>query len=63
MRNKFTKSNNPNKKKRQYVPIYSREYTEERKTEMMKLLSEATTEDQRIDIIKAYEVTVRPYTK
>ena len=38
---KFTKFNNPNRRKRTSKPKYSNEYMEERKAELRKLLTEA----------------------
>ena len=51
---KFTKFNNPNKRKRKPIPKYSNEYMEERRTELRKLLTEAKTPAEEKQIIEAF---------
>lgn len=59
---RFTKYNNPNKKRKHYKkPIYSKEYIENRKNEMYSLLASAKTEEEKDAIIKAFNISIRPY--
>ena len=61
---KFSKYNNPRRKTSKTRPCpYSREYVEDRKSELYALLAQAKTEEERDAIIKAYDVTIHPYNK
>jgi len=51
---KFTKFNNPNRRKRKPIPKYSNEYMEQRREELRKLLSEAKTPAEEKQIIEAF---------
>ena len=51
---KFTKFNNPNRRKRTSIPKYSNEYMEERREELRKLLAEAKTPAEEKQIIEAF---------
>lgn len=51
---KFSKFNNPNRRKRKPIPKYSNEYMEERREELRKLLSEAKTPAEEKQIIEAF---------
>lgn len=53
---KFTKFNNPNRKKRKPMPKYSNEYMEERRQELRKALSEAKTPAEEKHIIEAFNI-------
>ncbi|NLC25588.1 MAG: hypothetical protein GX777_03065 [Fastidiosipila sp.] len=58
----FTKYNNPNRKRRTRKSAYSQEYVEERRNEMYQLLALAESDQERDNIIKAFDVSIRPYT-
>ena len=58
MEMRFTKYNNPNRRKKNSIK-YSRSYIEEQRDEMYKLLSQAETQEQRDNIIKAFNVSIR----
>lgn len=58
---KFSKYNNPNKKRNRKSSSYSSAYIAEKRKEMYCLLAKAETEEERNYIIKAYDVTIRPY--
>ena len=51
---KFSKFNNPNRRKRKPIPKYSNEYMEERREELRKLLAEAKTPAEEKQIIEAF---------
>lgn len=51
---KFTKFNNPNRRKRKPLPKYSSELMEEKRTELRKALSEAKTPAEEKQIIEAF---------
>ena len=51
---KFTKFNNPNRRKRKPIPKYSNEYMEERSTELRHALTEAKTPAEEKQIIEAF---------
>ena len=51
---KFSKFNNPNRRKRKPIPKYSNEYMEERRAELRKLLAEAKTPAEEKQIIEAF---------
>lgn len=53
---KFTKFNNPNRKKRKPIPKYSNGYMEERRQGLRQALSEAKTPTEELHIIKAFNV-------
>lgn len=58
---KFTRYNNPRKKKRKTrKPPYSESYINERKEELYQLLSEANSDYERDMLIKAFNVSIRP---
>lgn len=54
---KFSKFNNPNRKKRKPMPKYSNEYMEERREELRKLLAEAKTPAEEKRIIEAFNIS------
>lgn len=56
---KFSKYNNPNRKRRRRS-TYSTQYIEERKQELMTLLTEAKTDNERQMLIEAYRICVNP---
>lgn len=56
---KFTKYNNPNKRRRSKAG-YSKAYREERKTELYNALATCTTEAEREAVIKAYDISLHP---
>lgn len=59
---KFTKYNNPSKKRRTVRRSpYSPRYIAEQRSEMKRLLANAKTDDEKDTIIKAFDVTVYPY--
>lgn len=59
---KFTKYNNPSKKRRTVRRSpYSPQYIAERRSEMERLLANAETDDEKDAIIKAFDVTIYPY--
>lgn len=53
---KFTKFNNPNRKKRKPMPKYSNKYMEERRQELRKALAEAKTPAEEKHIIEAFNI-------
>ena len=55
---RFTKYNNPSRKRRTRKSAYSQEYIEERRDEMYQLLAQAETEQERDNIIKAFDVSI-----
>lgn len=57
---KFTKFNNPSRKRKRRSSPYSAQYIEERKTELMKLLTNAQTDAERKYLIEAYRITINP---
>lgn len=57
---KFTKYNNPKKKRKARYSPYSQQYISERRDEMYQLLAKAETESQRDAIIKAFDITIHP---
>lgn len=58
---KFSKYNNPNKKRRpKRVSPYSSSYIEERRKEMYETLARCETEAQKDAIIKAFSVSINP---
>jgi hypothetical protein len=57
---RFTKHNNPSRKRRARRSPYSQAYIEDRRNEMNQLLAGAKTEAEREIIQKAFDVTIRP---
>ena len=57
---KFSKYNNPNRKRKRRRSPYSTQYIEERKQELMTLLTEAKTDNERQMLIEAYRICVNP---
>lgn len=57
---KFTKYNNPSKKRKERKHTYSNNYYNERKNELYNLLAEAKTEAERDALIKAFNVSMNP---
>ena len=57
---KFSKYNNPNKRKYKKPARYSAERREELRNELFRLLSEAKDDREREAIIKAYRITLNP---
>ena len=60
---KFSKYNNPRRKTSTRRCPYSREYVEDRESELYALLAQAKTEEEKDALIKAYDVTIHPYNK
>lgn len=56
----WSKYNNPNRKRKRKKPLYSNEYIEERKKELMELLTDAKTDKERQYLIEAYRITINP---
>ena len=57
---KFSKYNNPNRKRKRRRSPYSTQYIKERKQELMTLLTEAKTDNERQMLIEAYRICVNP---
>ena len=57
---RFTKYNNPNRTRRTRKSAYSQEYIEEKRDEMYQLLAQAESDQERDNIIKAFDVSIRP---
>lgn len=57
---KFSKYNNPNKKRYHRKPLYSKTYIEERRAELNKLLSETNDPETRKALEKAFYVSINP---
>lgn len=57
---KFSKYNNPNRRKAKRKSPYSQEYINERKKEMFSLLAKAETEAEKDGIIKAFNISINP---
>lgn len=57
---KFSKYNNPNRKRRGRKSPYSQQYINERKDEMYQLLAKAETEAEKDNIIKAFQISINP---
>ncbi len=57
---KFSKYNNPNRKRKRRRSLYSTQYIAERKQELMTLLTEAKTDNERQMLIEAYRICVNP---
>ena len=58
---KFSKFNNPNKKRRRVKSKYSQTYVNERRNEMYQALANAETDAQRDYIIKAFDISIKPF--
>lgn len=54
---KFSKFNNPNRRKRKPIPRYSSEFMEEKRTELRKALAEAKTPAEEKQIIEAFNIS------
>ena len=54
---KFSKFNNPNRRKRKPIPRYSNEFMEEKRTELRKALAEAKTPAEEKQIIEAFNIS------
>ena len=54
---RFSKYNNPNKKRTGKKPIHSQTYINEQKTELRSLLMQAKTEQEKDAIIKAFNIS------
>ena len=57
---KFTKWNNPSRKRKARHNTYSEKFREEMQNELYEELAKCETEDQRSAVIKAYNVTMNP---
>ena len=57
---KFSKYNNPSRKRKRKRNPYSAQYIKERKQELMTHLTEAKTDNERQILIEAYRVCVNP---
>jgi len=57
---KFSKYNNPNRKRKRRRSPYSTQYIAERKQELMTLLTETKTDNERQMLIEAYRICVNP---
>ena len=57
----WSKYNNPNRKRRpRRKSPYSQQYINERKNEMYQLLATAKTEDEKDNIVKAFNISINP---
>lgn len=57
---KFTKYNNPNKRRPKRKSPHSQAYINEQKTELFKLLAKAETEEEKDALIKAFQISIHP---
>ena len=57
---KFTKSRNPNKRRRSIAPRHSETYLNELRNQRDALLANCKTESGKSAIEKAYSITIRP---
>lgn len=57
---KFTRFNNPNRKRKTRKSPYSQQYINERRNEMYRLMANAKTDEEKDLIRKAFEVTINP---
>lgn len=54
---KFTKYNNPNRRKRR-APKHSASYTAQMQDQLYQLLAQAATEEEKTNLVKAYHITM-----
>lgn len=57
---KFTRFNNPNRKRKTRKSPYSEQYIEERRNEMYKLMANAETDEEKDILQKAFSITINP---
>lgn len=56
---KFTKYNNPNRRKHR-APKHSASYTAQMQDQLYQLLAQAETEEEKANLIKAYNISMNP---
>lgn len=56
---KFTKYNNPSKKKKRRIEQHGSSYMAQMEGQLYQLLAQAETDEERTNLIKAYNVTIR----
>lgn len=54
---KFTKYNNPNRRKRR-APKHSASYTAQMQDQLYQLLAQAAAEEEKTNLVKAYHITM-----
>lgn len=57
---KFSKYNNPNRRKVRRPSPYSQKYIEDRRKELQEALAKCENDFQRECLIKAFDVSIRP---
>ncbi|MBQ7726279.1 MAG: hypothetical protein IJT66_03955 [Clostridia bacterium] len=57
---KFSKYNNPSRRRRRKPQAHSREYIEERERELMALLATAKTDQDKQILIDAFNISINP---
>ena len=57
---KFTRFNNPNRKRKTRKSPYSEQYIKERRNEMYKLMANAETDEEKDILQKAFSITINP---
>lgn len=57
---KFTRFNNPNRKRKTRKSPYSEQYIEECRNEMYKLMANAKTDEEKDVLQKAFSITINP---
>jgi len=57
---KFTKYNNPNRRKRSKKSPYSQQYINERREELYQLLAKAETDEEKNILIDAFHASINP---
>lgn len=57
---KFTRFNNPNRKRKTRKSPYSEQYIEERRNEMYKLMVNTETDEEKDILQKAFSITINP---
>ncbi len=57
---KFTRFNNPNRKRKTRKSPYSQQYINERRNEMYKLMANVETDEKKDILQKAFSITINP---
>lgn len=57
---KFTKYNNPNRRKIHRRSSYSKQYISEQREEMFKALASCKSDAEKDAVIKAYSISINP---
>lgn len=57
---KFTRFNNPNRKRKTRKSPYSQQYINERRNEMYKLMVNTETDEEKDILQKAFSITINP---